>query len=90
MPEVDPERDIKAREWYKASQAQRALERAIRQELRVIEGSLDPENILKAKTRLKKLRARLRQHIKDNPQTRRKPERERIIGEAKSHSTVLG
>lgn len=74
MPTVpDPERSEK---WYKAGQKQRSLERAIREQKRIIAGTTDEENLANAKRKLKMTQLELREHLKANTQLRRKPERE--------------
>ncbi|MBO1264362.1 capsid protein [Proteiniclasticum sp. SCR006] len=69
----DPERSEK---WYKEAQKQRRLERAIRDQKRVVVGTLDEENMVREKKRLRELQKQLREHLKYNSQLRRKPERE--------------
>ena len=69
----DPER---SEEWYKQAQRQRSLERAIRGQKRILAGTLDEDNLIREKKRLRELQQQLREHLKDNSQLRRKPERE--------------
>lgn len=74
MPTVpDEERSEK---WYKAGQRQRLLERMIREQKRVVAGTLDEENLTTEKRKLLELQRQLREHLKENTQLRRKPERE--------------
>jgi len=68
----DPERSEK---WYKAGQRQRSLERAIREEKNTCR-TLDEENLIGEKKRLRELQRQLMEHFKNNSQLRRKPERE--------------
>lgn len=71
-----PDDDVKAAEWYRAEQTQRRLERQIRAQKRILKGQLDRQNEITEKQRLKVLQERLRQHLSNHPQFRRKPERE--------------
>ena len=74
MPTIpDPTR---SEEWYAQAQKQRNLERRIRDQKRIIAGTLDEENMVREKKRLRELQKQLREHLKDNSQLRRKPERE--------------
>ena len=63
-------------EWYKSEQKQRALERRIREQKRVVVGTLDDDNLKAEKRKLHELQRQLREHLKNNAQLRRKPERE--------------
>lgn len=68
--------DEQSEKWYRAGQKQRRLERSIREQRRIIAGLADDENIDREKKRLRELQKQLREHLKDNTQLRRKPERE--------------
>lgn len=72
-PTVD---EVRAGEWYRAEQKQRRLEREIRAQKRIVENALDEMTKDKEKQRLQELTRRLKEHLLDNPQFRRKPERE--------------
>lgn len=74
MPSVPDEKRSEA--WFKAGQKQRNLERAIRGQKRILAGTIDDENKTREKRRLLELQKQLREHLKDNTQLRRKPERE--------------
>jgi len=74
MPTVTD--STRSEEWYKQAQTQRRLERRIRDQKRILAGTLDEENLIREKKRLRKLQKQLREHLKDNSQLRRKPERE--------------
>lgn len=64
---------------YEEEQKQRALERQIRKQKRIMEGTCDEENLMKEQIKLKELQKRLRQHLKDNSELRRDYSRERVI-----------
>ena len=74
MPTIPDEK--RSEEWYRAGQKQRSLERAIREQKRILAGTLDDENMAREKRRLRELQKQLKEHLKDNTQLRRKPERE--------------
>lgn len=76
LPEV-PDEDT-ANSNYKAEQQQRAIEREIRRWKRREAGSLDDKDVQMAKDKVKELQAKLRQHLKDNPELRRDYGREKI------------
>lgn len=61
---------------YEAEQKQRYMERQIRKYKRHEVGSLDPQNIKRAKDKVTEWQRNLRQHLKDNPQLRRDSWRE--------------
>ncbi|AJA50069.1 phage minor capsid protein 2 [Clostridium pasteurianum DSM 525 = ATCC 6013] len=75
LPKVPKEDVINAN--YKAEQRQRAIEREIRRWKRREAGSLDPKDEKMASDKAKELQAKLRQHLKDNPQLRRDYSREK-------------
>jgi len=76
LPKV-PNMD-KALDNYKREQGQRALERAIRKQKRIVEGTIDEDNLKAEKKKLKQLQANMRDYLKDNPQLRRAYRREKI------------
>lgn len=71
------EQNVKAIDRYKREQEQRILENKIRKWKRVEVGSLDPTNKKTAQTKVKQYQGKLRNHIKQNPNLRRKYWRER-------------
>jgi hypothetical protein len=75
LPKVPKDDVINAN--YKAEQRQRAIEREIRRWKRREAGSLDPTNEKIASDKVKELQAKLRQHLKENPQLRRDYSREK-------------
>lgn len=74
---LDIEQKDRALSNYKKEQEQRGLESKIREWKRVAEGSLVEEDAAKAKKKVSKYQAELRDHIKDNPHLRRNYWRER-------------
>ncbi|MBU5439490.1 phage minor capsid protein [Tissierella sp. MSJ-40] len=68
----------KVEENYKREQRQRALERAIRKQKRVVEGTVDKDNLKVEKDKLRKLQEEMRNYLKENPQLRRAYRREKI------------
>ena len=78
LPKVpDPEKTLKQ---YGLEQHQRKLERLIREQKRVIAGTLDKENLKTEKSKLSALQAEMREFLGGNPQLRRSPRREIIYG----------
>ena len=69
----DPTR---SEQWYEQAQKQRRLERRIRDQKRILVGTLDEENIESQTVKLRQYQKQLRNHLKTNSQLRRKPERE--------------
>lgn len=67
----------KAIKTYEAEQKQRAYERAIRKQKRIVEGSCDENNKARAETEVKALQKRLREHIGNHRELRRDYEREK-------------
>ena len=65
---------------YEQEQKQRALERAIRNQKRVVEGTIDKENLKTEKGKLRQIQANMRKHLGDNPQLRRAYRREKVHG----------
>lgn len=61
---------------YEAEQKQRALERQIRKWKRVEAGSVDAKNVNDAAKRVKELESQLKNHLDDNKELRRAPQRE--------------
>ena len=79
LPKVpDPE---KALENYKKEQHQRALERAIREQKRIVAGTVDSDTLKEEKKKLAALQAEMREYLKANPQLRRAYRREKIYEE---------
>lgn len=76
MPKV-PDNN-KALDNYKREQGQRALERAIRKQKRIVQGTIDEDNLKVEKKKLRQLQANMREYLKDNPQLRRAYRREKI------------
>lgn len=72
---VDSKRAI---EWYNQAQYQRALERQIRAQKRNVAGTLDPEQLVMAKRKLRRFEMDLRNHLAENSQLRRMPQREKV------------
>ena len=68
----------KALDNYKREQGQRALERAIRKQKRIVEGTVDEDYLKIEKKKLRQLQANMREYLKDNPQLRRAYRREKI------------
>lgn len=68
----------KAIQLYKAEQVQRAYERAIRKQKRIVEGTCDEESAIREEVKLKGLEKKLREHLRDNPELRRNSEREKV------------
>ena len=65
-------------ETYKAEQKQRAYERAIRKQKRIVEGTCDESNKQHEEIKLKALEKSLREHLKKYPELRRNYEREKV------------
>lgn len=63
---------------YKVEQRQRYMERQVRKYKRLEAGSLDQQNQAKYRSKVKEWQARLREHLKENPQLRRDYNRENI------------
>lgn len=63
---------------YQAEQQQRAFERQIRKWKRRSAGSVDPDNISFANSKVKEYQSKLRSHLKENPPLTRQYHRERI------------
>jgi len=76
LPEVPDEET--ARKNYEAEQKQRYMERQIRKWKRRAAGALDEENQAAAEAKVKYWQARMREHLKENPQLRRDYHREKI------------
>lgn len=65
-------------ETYKAEQKQRAYERAIRKQKRIVEGTCDELNRKQEDTKLMGMEKSLREYLKKHPQLRRNYEREKV------------
>ena len=65
-------------ETYKAEQKQRAYERAIRKQKRIVEGTCDESNKQHEEIKLKALEKSLREHLKKHSELRRNYEREKV------------
>ena len=76
LPEVPDEET--ARKNYEAEQKQRYMERQIRKWKRRAAGALDEENQAAAEAKVKYWQARMREHLKENPQLRRDYWREKV------------
>lgn len=75
IPQVqNGEEAIKA---YRAEQKQRAYERAIRKQKRIVAGTCDEQALNTEKIKLRSLQRKLRQHIDKYPELRRNYEREK-------------
>lgn len=68
----------KAIETYRAEQKQRAYERAMRKQKRIIVGTCDLENKEKEEIKLKELDRKLREHLKKHKELRRIYQREEM------------
>ena len=67
-------------ELYEEEQKQRAIERKIRKQKRIVAGTCD-EDSLRIETKiLKDLEKQMREHLKNNPELRRNKEREKATG----------
>jgi len=76
LPKVpDPEKALK---YYGLEQHQRKLERAIREQKRIIAGTIDKDNLKAEKNKLATLQLELREFLEANPQLRRAPRRENL------------
>ncbi len=79
LPKVpDPKKALKN---YGLEQHQRKLERAIREQKRVVAGTIDKDNLKDEKGKLAGLQAEMREYLKANPQLRRAYRREKIYEE---------
>lgn len=65
-------------ENYKREQQQRHIERQIRRYKRLVEGSIDKNNIKKYQDKVKEWQGIMREFLKENPQLRRAYRREKI------------
>ena len=63
---------------YQREQGQKELEKQIRRQKRVVEGTIDKDNLKLENEKLRQLQANLREYLKDNPQLRRSYRREKI------------
>jgi len=66
------------RTQYEAEKRQRQIELTIRKYKRLRDGSLEAANIDKYDRKVKQWNSIMKQHLKDNPELRRKPEREKV------------
>jgi len=66
------------RTQYEAEKRQRQIELTIRKYKRLRDGSLDPDNQRKYDLKVKEWKGIMKQHLKDHPELRRKPEREKV------------
>lgn len=66
------------RTQYEAEKRQRTIELMIRKYKRLRDGSLDSTNIDKYDHKVKQWTVIIKQHLKDHPELRRKPEREKV------------
>lgn len=64
---------------YEEEQKQRAIERKIRKQKRIIAGTCDESNINIETKKLKNLEKQMRELLKKNPELRRNKEREKVI-----------
>ena len=64
---------------YEAEQKQRAYERAIRKQKRIVEGTVDEENLRNEEQKLKALEKELRDFLKVHKELRRSYEREKVL-----------
>lgn len=69
----------KAVKQYEEEQKQRAIERKIRKQKRIIAGTCDESNINIETKKLKNLEKQMRELLKKNPELRRNKEREKVI-----------
>lgn len=76
--ELTEDEQQEALEKYNAEQKQRRIERDIKKWKRVEAGSVDPDNLAVAHTRVEQLQAQMKQHLQDNPYLRREPWREKL------------
>lgn len=76
LPKIPDEKE--SIETYKVEQKQRAFERAIRKQKRIVEGTCDESNKQQEYTKLRALEKSLREHLKKHPQLRRNYEREKV------------
>ncbi len=74
IPAIQDEKEVI--KTYEAEQKQRAYERAIRKQKRIVVGTCDKENFDMEERKLKELEEKLKEHIKSYPQLRRAYERE--------------
>ena len=65
-------------ERYEAEQVQRKLERAVRQDRRLAEGLLDPDEVAERKRRVRELQARVKSHVDSHAYLKRDYAREQI------------
>lgn len=70
----------KTKENYEAEQKQRCLERKIRYWKRKEAIAGTDESLKDAKAQLKTWQKKMREHLKENPQLRRQPQREKLLG----------
>lgn len=68
----------KAVNMYREEQKQRAFERAIRKQKRIIEGTCDEVQLQQEEVKLKALEKSLREHLKKYTELRRNSEREKV------------
>lgn len=64
---------------YEEEQKQRALERKIRKQKRIVAGTCDKSNLDIENKKLRKLEKQMRELLKKNPELRRNKEREKVI-----------
>ena len=76
IPENSPYDQTKSN--YDAEQRQRMIETMIRRYKRLRDGSVDPTNREKYALKVKQWEGMLKRHLAENPDFRRKPEREKI------------
>lgn len=76
LPKIPDEKE--AIKTYEAEQKQRAIERAIRKQKRIIAGTCDSENLRNEQNKLKVLEKELRDFLKEHTELRRAPEREKV------------
>lgn len=77
LPKIpDKEEALKT---YEAEQKQRALERQIRKQKRIIAGTVDEENLRNEEQKLKALEKQLRDFLKEHKELRRAYEREKVL-----------
>ena len=78
LPDLPKADQVHAR--YEAEARQREIERNIRKYKRLETGTLDPKNQAKYGEKVMAWQAQMRDHLSDNPQLRRMPVRESVVG----------
>jgi len=86
MPTASPFEQTRLQ--YEAEKRQRQIELMLRKYKRLRDGSLDPDNQRKYDLKVKEWEGILKQHLKNYPELRRKPEREKSVGPAEKLPSV--